>query len=155
MGVCYTGFVLAEVQLDIRPFETAEQCEPDIAQIRVTVNNVAEEGILSVELDPVLKGSTNPEDTVFIFAQALNGPPMPLAAVRKQVKDLPLQVKLDDSMAMIPSQKLSSHKIVKVSARISKSGVALPQSGDFMATPVQFTMGLSDPISLVIDTRIP
>ena len=123
-----------------------ESDSPDLLKNSITVN---------VELDPGLMETVDREAILFIFAQALNGPPMPLAAVRKQVKDLPLQVKLDDSMAMIPTQKLSSHIIVKVSARISKSGGALPQSGDLMATPVQFTMGLSDPVSLVIDTRIP
>ncbi|MGW8311156.1 MAG: c-type cytochrome biogenesis protein CcmI, partial [Thiogranum sp.] len=38
---------------------------------------------LEVSLDPALKDKAAPDDTVFIFAQAVQGPPMPLAVVRK------------------------------------------------------------------------
>lgn len=83
-----------------------------------------------VQLDAKLKSRTSPNDTVFVFARATNGPRMPLAIVRKQVKDLPFEFTLDDSMAMNPSFKLSSFPSVVVGARISKSGQAMPQSGD-------------------------
>ena len=83
-----------------------------------------------VELSGALSGKTSPDDTVFIFARAASGPRMPLAILRKQVKDLPLEFTLDDSMAMAPSMKLSSFPEVVVGARISKSGNATPQPGD-------------------------
>ncbi|MDH5181391.1 MAG: c-type cytochrome biogenesis protein CcmI, partial [Gammaproteobacteria bacterium] len=56
---------------------------------------------VKVDLDPGLKAKANADDTVFIFARAVQGPPMPLAIVKKKVRDLPLTVKLDDSMAMM------------------------------------------------------
>lgn len=37
-------------QLDIRPYEATDLCSPDIPQVRVTVSNVGDGGILSVEL---------------------------------------------------------------------------------------------------------
>ena len=83
-----------------------------------------------VSLASALKAQATPEDTVFIFARAAAGPPMPLAIVKKQVKDLPLEVTLDDSMGMVQGMNLSAFDRVVIGARISKSGQAMPQSGD-------------------------
>ncbi|MEF3076151.1 c-type cytochrome biogenesis protein CcmI [Methylobacter sp. Wu1] len=87
---------------------------------------------VEVSLAPELKSKISPEQTVFIYAQALSGPKMPLAIVRKQVSDLPLTVNLNDSMAMMPEMKLSRFDPVKLIARISKSGNATQQSGDLI-----------------------
>ena len=87
---------------------------------------------VQVSLNDGLKTRVNPGDTVFVYAKALTGPPMPLAIVRKQVSDLPLSVTLNDAMAMMPAMKLSNFKQVKVIARISKSGTAMQQKGDFI-----------------------
>jgi len=84
----------------------------------------------TVTLAPALRGRVAPGDTVFIFARAVNGSRMPLAILRKQVKDLPLRFTLDDSLAMSPAAKLSAAGNVVVGARISKSGKAAAQEGD-------------------------
>ena len=83
-----------------------------------------------VTLDAALKNKFSPDDTVFVLARAAEGPKMPLAILRKQVRDLPITFDLDDSMAMSPQMKLSAFDQVVVVARISKSGTAMPQSGD-------------------------
>jgi cytochrome c-type biogenesis protein CcmH len=87
---------------------------------------------VEVSLAPELRTKISPEQTVFIYAQALSGPKMPLAIVRKQVSDLPLTVNLNDSMAMMPEMKLSRFDQVKLIARISKSGNATQQPGDLI-----------------------
>ncbi|MCK5191796.1 MAG: c-type cytochrome biogenesis protein CcmI, partial [Methylococcales bacterium] len=87
---------------------------------------------VQVSLKGELKTRVNSGDTVFVYAKAVTGPPMPLAIVRKQVSDLPLSVTLNDAMAMMPAMKLSNFKQVKVMARISKSGTAMQQKGDFI-----------------------
>ena len=83
-----------------------------------------------VTLDAALKNKFSPDDTVFVLARAAEGPKMPLAILRKQVRDLPVTFELDDSMAMAPQMKLSAFDQVVVVARISRSGTAMPQSGD-------------------------
>lgn len=84
----------------------------------------------TVSLAAALQGRVAPDDTVFVFARAVGGARMPLAILRKRVRDLPLQFTLDDNMAMSESTKLSAAQRVIVGARISKSGDAMPQGGD-------------------------
>jgi cytochrome c-type biogenesis protein CcmH len=85
----------------------------------------------SVDIDPALRAQAADTDTVFIFARAAQGARFPLAVLRKQVKDLPLEFVLDDSMSMTPDAKLSSVPMVVVGARVSKTGNASPSAGDF------------------------
>ena len=87
---------------------------------------------VKVSLSQSLKGKTKPEHTVFIYAQAMNGPKIPLAIVREQVKNLPMTVTLSDQQAMSPMMKLSSFEQVKLIARISKTGSAMQQKADLI-----------------------
>jgi cytochrome c-type biogenesis protein CcmH len=105
---------------------------------------------VKVSLDPSLAGKLSPEDTVFVFAKAVNGPPMPLAASRHKVKELPLEVILDDSMAMTPQSKLSSADQVNISAKISASGNATPQGSDFVSSAVTVSSDTKEEVTLVI-----
>jgi len=79
---------------------------------------------------------------------------MPLALVKKQVRDLPITFTLDDSMAMSPTAKLSDHGQVIVGARISRSGSPMPQPGDLEALSPPVQLG-STGTSLTIDRRLP
>jgi cytochrome c-type biogenesis protein CcmH len=97
-----------------------------------------------VTITAAMLGKASPEDSVFIFARAAEGPRMPLAALRKQVKDLPVTFKLDDSMGMTPQMKLSSFDKVVVGARISKSGNPIAQPGDLQGSSAPVALGSSD-----------
>jgi cytochrome c-type biogenesis protein CcmH len=94
-----------------------------------------------VSLTPAMRAQAQPNDTVFIVARAEQGPRMPLAIVRLRVADLPADFTLDDSSAMSPQMRLSAHPDVVVTARISRSGQALPESGDLLASPVHTRIG--------------
>lgn len=84
----------------------------------------------TVSLSDSLKAQASPNDTVFVLVRAAEGPKMPLAIVRKQVKDLPFKFSLDDSTSMTPQMKVSNFDQVVVIARVSKSGNAMSQPGD-------------------------
>jgi cytochrome c-type biogenesis protein CcmH len=97
----------------------------------------------TVTLAPALAAKTQPNDTLFVFARAAGGSRMPLAILRKQVKDLPLAFTLDDSMAMTPAATLSSASKVVVGARISARGDATPQPGDLQGFSAPVAPGAS------------
>jgi cytochrome c-type biogenesis protein CcmH len=108
----------------------------------------------TVSLAPSLAGKGAPTDTLFVFARAMNGPPMPVSIVRAAKQDLPFAFRLDDSTSPMPSRKLSDAGTVVIVARLSKSGQAMPQSGDLegMSQPVQSGV---DGITVVIDRERP
>jgi cytochrome c-type biogenesis protein CcmH len=107
----------------------------------------------TVRLDPALAARVAPVDTVFVFARAADGPRMPLAVMRKQVRELPAAFTLDDTMAMAPGMKLSDHPRVVVGARISKSGNPTPQPGDLEGLSAPVKVGDTGVI-VVIGTEI-
>lgn len=110
---------------------------------------------VTVSLDQSLTDKANAEDTVFIYARAAKGPRMPLAIARKQVRELPVTVTLDDSMAMAPGMLLSGFQEVTVGARISKSGNAMAQSGDLQGSKTPVRPADTASIDIVIDSTVP
>ena len=107
---------------------------------------------LSVDISPELIAQAEPERAVFVYAKAMQGPPMPLAVRRLRVADLPISLTLSDADAMLPSMKLSLFPRVIVGARVSASGTATPQAGDFY-TEIEGVDSANPPseIQLVID----
>jgi cytochrome c-type biogenesis protein CcmH len=110
---------------------------------------------VSVDIDPALRERAAPDDTVFVFARAESGPPMPLAIVRTTVSALPGSFVLDDSQAMMPTMKLSSFPRVIVGARISKAGNAMPASGDLQGLSAAVDSAAPGKLSISIDEVVP
>jgi cytochrome c-type biogenesis protein CcmH len=108
----------------------------------------------TVTMAPDLAGKASPTDTLFVFARETSGPPMPVSIVRAMRKDLPFTFQLDDSTSPMPSRKLSSAGPVVIVARLSKSGQAMPQSGDLEGTSQPIQSGV-DGITVVIDRERP
>lgn len=128
-----------------------------VASTAETAAGVAVEGgiTVSVSLDDAMVSNVAATDSVFIFAKALSGPPMPLAVVRRQVQDLPLNIILDDSQAMTPEMVLSGFEEVEVVARVSKSGGPIAQSGDLQGTVAKVSTRGGEAIKLIIDSVVP
>jgi len=110
---------------------------------------------VQVALDKSLRDQVSPEDTVFIFAKAAEGPKMPLAIVRKQVKDLPVTVTLDDSMAMMAAMTLSRFQSVIIGARVSPSGNAIAQPGDLQGLSKPLNPTSTDATKIIISESVP
>ncbi|WP_293747971.1 c-type cytochrome biogenesis protein CcmI [Limnohabitans sp. Rim8] len=107
-----------------------------------------------VRLSAALKSQTSPTDVVFVYAVPANGERMPLALLKTTVAQLPLKFTLDDSSAMLPDRKLSGASQVLVKARVSKSGNAIPQSGDWEGSLGPVKVGATG-LDLEIKTQRP
>jgi cytochrome c-type biogenesis protein CcmH len=79
---------------------------------------------------PALETQLRRDDYLFVFVHAADGPPMPLAVLRRKASELPLEFTLDDSMAMAQGLSVSAFPKVVIGARVSKSGTATAQPGD-------------------------
>jgi cytochrome c-type biogenesis protein CcmH len=107
-----------------------------------------------VNLSAALKSKASPNDVVFIYATPANGDRMPLAIFKTTVSQLPLNFTLDDSSAMTPDRKLSAAGEVMVKVRVSKSGNAMPQSGDLSGSLGPVKVGAKG-LKLEIKDQIP
>jgi len=108
----------------------------------------------TVRLSPGLAQRVSPSDSVFVLVRAIDGPRVPLAVTRHTVADLPLRFELNDSQAMTPEMKLSRFERVEVLVRISRSGNAIPRSGDLFAQSAAITPR-SQGLALVVDSEVP
>jgi cytochrome c-type biogenesis protein CcmH len=109
---------------------------------------------VKVALNPKFKDQVGPKDTVFVFAKAAQGPPMPLAIMRLTASQLPASVTLTDGMGMVPNLTLSQFPQIVLGARISKSGNAMVQPGDLQTLSAAMTTAQTDPVQLTIDQRV-
>ena len=107
-----------------------------------------------VVLGPGMESKSAGADTLFVFAKQPNGPPMPVSIVRASKKDLPFTFRLDDSTSPMPSRKLSDLETVVIVARLSRSGKAMPESGDLEGMSQTVKPG-TEGLTIVIDRQRP
>ena len=108
----------------------------------------------TVSIDSRLAPRVQRDATLFIYAKAADSPGPPLAVLRTTAASWPVAFRLDDSMAMMPSRRLSQFDRVVVEARISRSGQATPGSGDLYVTSPTVNPGASQRLALVINREI-
>ncbi len=109
-----------------------------------------------VSLAPALAGKVPAGATLFVFAKAANGPPMPLAVQKLADAKLPLEITLDESMAMAPGMSLSKFDQYLVTARYSAAGSVQAQPGDLEGR-IEASRSQSGgaPLAVVIDHVLP
>ena len=109
---------------------------------------------VSVSVEPAILEQVDPQDSVFIFARAMQGPAVPLAVVKRQVKDLPLVIELDDNSAMVPNMTISAFDKISIVARISRSGAAQAASGDFFGETGAIEPKITSEVAVTISEQI-
>jgi cytochrome c-type biogenesis protein CcmH len=108
----------------------------------------------TVSIDSRLADRVQRDATLFIYAKAADSPGPPLAVLRTTAAAWPVSFHLDDSMAMIPSRRLSQFDKVVVEARISRSGQATPSTGDLYVTSPVLHPAAGKKLALVINREI-
>lgn len=105
--------------------------------------------------DAAALAQLSPDTPVFVLARQPGGSPMPVAAQRYRLADLPLELTLDDTDSPMPTQRLSALDAVEVVARISVGGTANRSDGDIESAPVRVALPTADVVELVIDPTSP
>lgn len=110
---------------------------------------------ITVSVSDEVRDKFKADDIIFVYAKAKQGPRMPLAAQRLTLAELPVEIVLDDSMAMVEGMNLSAFEQLVVSARVSKSGSAIAQSGDYIGHIDVNSKAANTPLSILIDALVP
>lgn len=110
---------------------------------------------VAVDVSDQVRQKFDASDTVFVYAKAKQGPRMPLAVQRLTLAALPASVVLDDSMAMVEGMNLSAFDQLVVSARVSKSGSAIAQSGDYIGQLDVDDKNAGKTLNIEINTVVP
>ncbi|WP_430456013.1 tetratricopeptide repeat protein [Rheinheimera sp.] len=124
----------AQVQQQLAQLESQQQIPQPTAP--------AEAGpVLNVTLTiPQAVADANAGATLFVFARATQGMPLPVAVQKLQLKAGTMQIQLDNSHSMQPDWNLSAVDSVTVGARISRSGSATPDPTDLQLKSAPLTL---------------
>ncbi len=108
-----------------------------------------------VDVSDQVRQKFDANDIVFVYAKAKQGPRVPLAAKRLTLAELPASIVLDDSMAMVEGMSMSAFDELVISARVSKMGSAIAQSGDYIGQIDVMDKTAGKKLNIVIDTIVP
>jgi cytochrome c-type biogenesis protein CcmH len=148
VAVLEQGIRQAQAAMGVTPdTDSADSAAPATAVVGFS------QGIkVRVELDQTAEVA--PGSIVYVIASAPGGG-MPIAVVRLAVERLPAELTLDDSTAMTPANSLSRQSQVKVTARVSRSGNAIAQAGDWQGRSEVLTPANLPPlVAIRIDQKI-
>jgi cytochrome c-type biogenesis protein CcmH len=132
----------------------AQAPNPPAAAVAVANTAATAEVSGTVSLDRRFTARVQSDATLFIYAKAADSPGPPLAVLRTTVGTWPVTFRLDDSMAMIPSRRLSQFDRVVIEARISRTGQATPAPGDLYVTSAVLRPAPGARLALVINREI-
>ena len=120
----------------------AQQLDPASSDWQALQNGIQKARQLSGDsIEPLLSVSLSidstvvhsPQQLVFVAVIQADGPPMPILARKFVASQLPMEIQLSDNDALTVGRKLSDAGPVRVVARLSSTGSATPQTGDWEA----------------------
>ena len=124
------------------PFEVPVEVSSDTGGVAVTIN---------LSIAPSIQFT--PDQSVFVAIIEADGPPMPLAARKLVASQLPLELVLDHRDELMAGRGLAD-KNIRVVARLSSTGSATPQLGDWQvisdavesnSADLQFALEITSP----------
>lgn len=106
-----------------------------------------------VDLAPNLKSKLKPGDVLMVIARQ-PGERMPVAVFKTAATSFPMAFTLNDALAMSPTALISQLPEVSIEVRISKTGMAMPESGDLISATKTIPVGASN-VQLLVDAVRP
>ncbi len=150
---------ITEIEQNITAENTqlAPALQPQAEQGSGEDNNAAKMSAIkvTVNLAPQLAEKLPIQGTLFVFAKAANGPPMPLAVVKLTDYSFPIEVQLSDSNAMVAGLTLSSVDKIILTARISKDASVMPSTGELEGRSDVLERSQTKAYDLLINELIP
>jgi cytochrome c-type biogenesis protein CcmH len=105
-----------------------------------------------VGISSAIQSKVNAGDTLMVIARK-PGERMPVAVLKTAVTAFPISFVLNDSLAMSPTALISQLPEVSVEVRISKMGMAMPESGDLISAPQTIKVGTTNARLLIDQIR--
>ena len=102
-----------------------------IVKLRETLSPQPQGISVEVSASAEVAAQVDKAATVFVVARPVGGG-MPYAAVRRPAALMPFLVRIDDLVSMSDTRKLSSAENFEIMVRLSASGVAQAQTGDWV-----------------------
>jgi cytochrome c-type biogenesis protein CcmH len=116
---------------------------------KATIISSAKEISGQIELAGDMKSKVKQGDTVMVIARQV-GERMPVAVLKIPVAQFPMSFVLNDTLAMNPSAPLSKLTEVSIEVRISKTGMAKPETGDLISAVKTIKVGTEN-VRLLVD----
>lgn len=114
------------------------------------ISNQGVSGQIGISSD--LQSKVKAGDILMVIARK-PGERMPVAVLKTAVTGFPMNFVLNDALAMSSDALISKLPEVSVEVRISKTGMAMPESGDLISTPQTIKVGTTNARLMINQVR--
>ena len=151
------AYAQKQLLLQQQPAQTQKQVlqqQPAQTQTQKQVTTPAIKGAayhVNITLAKQVKYEKN--SALFVYAQSVDGPAMPIAAIKLPIKNFPIDVVLSDANVMMEGIKLSDHKQFIIKARISSDGSVSQTGGQWFGTSITINSGDTEEVKIEINQQ--